>query len=76
MAGTGPFFRSRHEKPNHYFPDRYMTSRVVERKRANLVLTKKRPYVLEGKLDVRRARLYSAPQFIISFFWVRSIFFV
>ena len=49
---------------------RYLTSKIIERVTATTVKTKKRHYILEGKLNVREAEKYDTPRFIIDSFMV------
>ena len=48
--------------------DRWFTSRVLERIRPNLVITKGGPYVLEGKMSFQMALQHNLPQFIMTAF--------
>ena len=48
--------------------DRWFTSRVLERIRPNLVITKGGPYVLEGKMSFQIALQQNIPQFIMTAF--------
>ena len=52
---------------------RYLTSKIIERVTATTVKTKKRQYILEGKLNVREAEKYETPRFIIDSFMVSKI---
>ena len=54
---------------------RYLTSKIVERVTSTLIKTKKRPYVLEGKLSIVAAKKYETPQFIINSFSVSILLF-
>ena len=56
-----------HEEPNHY-KNRYITSKVLERKNSNLVITKGGEYWLEGNLNINEAMKQSTPGFIIESF--------
>ena len=57
-----------HEDPNHY-KRRYFTSKVLQRKSSNIVVTKGGEYCLEGKLNVIEAMKHATPNFIIDSFW-------
>ena len=59
--------------PNHIV-GRWKTTSVVERRRANVVMTRKMPYVLEGKLNFGHARKGEVPTFIIMAFKERHPF--
>ena len=48
--------------------DRWFTSRVIDRLRPNLILTKSGPYVLEGKMNYQAALQINAPQYIMTAF--------
>jgi hypothetical protein len=62
--------RFRAENPNHY-TERWKSTTIVERKMANVVMTKKTPYVLEGKLSFSHAHDSGLPTFVILAFKVR-----
>jgi len=53
--------------PDH-FSERWKSTSVVERRRANVVMTRKTPYVLEGKLSFQHAHEGGLPTFIIMAF--------
>ena len=57
-----------HEDPAHY-TNRYVTSKVLQRKNSNLVITKGGEYWLEGKLNILEAMKHATPKFIIDSFW-------
>ena len=46
------------------FTDRWKSSGILERRRANVLMTKKTPYVLEGKLNFHHANEGGLPTFI------------
>ena len=48
--------------------DRWFTSRVVDRLRPNLIMTKGGPYVLEGKMNYQAALTLNVPQYIMTAF--------
>ena len=49
--------------------ERWVTSRIVERLRPNLIMTKKgQPYVLEGKMNYQAALAINVPQYIMTAF--------
>ena len=50
--------------------DIWFTSRVMRRMASNLFITKKRPYVLEGRIDHQRAMQNNTPLFILNAFKV------
>ena len=52
---------------------RYITSKVIERDTPTKIKTKKRFYVLVGKLSVKDAEKYGTPRFIIDSFMVSSL---
>ena len=56
-----------HADPSHY-KDRYITSKVLERKNSNLVITKGGEYWLEGNLNMNEAMKHATPDFIIESF--------
>ena len=59
------------DNPNHY-KDRWVSSRIVERVKNNLVKTKGgNTYCLEGAMHSGLCRHYKTPQFIIMGFRVR-----
>ena len=59
------------DNPNHY-KDRWVSSRIVERVKNNLVKTAKgTTYCLEGAMHSGLCRHYNTPQFIIMGFRVR-----
>ena len=63
------FLIFRAEDPNHY-KDRWFTSRVEQRVKPNLIITKSGPYVLEGMMNARLALQNQTPQFIVTAFRV------
>ena len=62
-------FLARNEAPNK---GRYLTSKVIERVASNIIKTKKRHYVLEGKLSSADAIKYDTPSFIVDSFSVSN----
>ena len=50
--------------------DIWFTSRVMRRMASNIFITKKRPYILEGRINHQRAMQNNTPQFILNAFKV------
>ena len=55
------------DNPNHY-TQKYVTSKVLQRKHSNLVITKGGEYCLEGRLNIMEAMKNATPKFIIDSF--------
>ena len=55
------------DNPNHC-TQKYVTSKVLQRKHSNLVITKGGEYCLEGRLNVMEAMKNATPKFIIDSF--------
>lgn len=62
-------FNFRAANPNHY-EDRWVSSKIVERKASNILMTNSTPYVLEGKLSIIHAQEHTLPLFIRAAFKV------